>query len=131
MARPKMIDMLSLAELQSMIADRKNRVASLNKERAKLLKKLEAVEKEIEQSGGAVGKGRSGGTRPRNEKPLGDAIEDVLKNGKQLGVPEISDQVQSNGYRSSSPKFNAIVNQTLIKDKRFYSVSRGVYAMKK
>jgi hypothetical protein len=132
MARPRKIDTLSLSELQNLISERKSRVATLRKERAKLLKRLSIVESEIEHAGGEVTGRRGGGVRPRNDKPLGDAIEDVLKGGKPMRVPEIAAAVQSNGYKSSSPKFTAIVNQTLIKEKkRFYAVERGLYAMKK
>ena len=35
------------------------------------------------------------------------------------------------GYRSNSANFRSIVNQTLIKDKRFGSAGRGVYQLKK
>jgi len=63
--------------------------------------------------------------------PLGDAIEAVLKSGKAMRVPDIAEAVQANGYKSSSPKFTAIVNQALIKDKRFHATERGIYAAKK
>jgi len=61
-------------------------------------------------------------------------MEDVLKSaGKPLPVSEILQRVQSSGYRSSSPNFRAIVNQTLIKErKRFQPTgTRGVYQLKK
>ena len=49
-----------------------------------------------------------------------------------MSVPDIVEGVQAAGYKSSSPNFRGIVNQTLIKErKKFQSVSRGVYAMKK
>lgn len=132
MARPRKIDTLSLTELQSLISERKSRVAGLRRERAKLLKRLSDVEQEIERAGGELSGRRGGGVRPRNDKPLSDAIEDALKGGKPMRVPEIAAAVQAAGYKSSSPKFTAIVNQTLIKEKkRFYAVERGLYALKK
>jgi len=39
--------------------------------------------------------------------------------------------VLAGGYRSTSPQFKAIVNQTLIKEKRFVSAARGIYRLKK
>jgi hypothetical protein len=41
--------------------------------------------------------------------------------------------VQAGGYRSSSDHFRAIVNQTLIKERKRFSPSgeRGVYQLKK
>lgn len=132
MARPKQTDMLSIAELKKLISERKGRVADLKKHRNKLLKQLMKVEKQIERAGGDVAGGRrTGGIRPRNAMPLADAIEAVLKGGKPMRVGDISKGVQDNGYKSSSPKFNAIVNQTLIKDKRFHAVERGLYGLKK
>jgi len=131
MARPKQTDMLSIAELKKMISERKGRVSDLKKQRNKVLKQLAKVEKQIERAGGDAGGRRSGGVRPRNTMPLGDAIEAVLKGGKPMRVGEITSAVESNGYKSSSPKFTAIVNQTLIKDKRFHAVERGLYAAKK
>lgn len=131
MARPKKLDALSLSELQSLISERKSRVSELRREQKKLLKKLDVIEKEIERAGGEAGSGRSrGGTRPRNAMSLADTIDSVLKSGKPMGVPDIADAVLATGYKSSSPKFTAIVNQTLIKDKRFSAVERGVYVKK-
>jgi hypothetical protein len=128
MARPSLISALSIGDLKSLIAEKKSRVTGLKKERAKLLKRLAQLDKEI---GGSSTAGRRG-TRPKNTMPLPDAIEAVLKSGKPLGVPAIAAAVQENGYKSSSPKFTAIVNQALIKDKkRFVKVERGVYSLKK
>ena len=129
MARPKTLDSLSLADLQRLISERKKGHADLRKQRTKLLKQLSKVDKMLGQHGDSRRGGS--GTRPRNDKPLGDAIEDALKGGKPMKVPDIADAVQSAGYKSSSPKFTAIVNQTLIKDKRFYATERGIYALKK
>ena len=50
--------------------------------------------------------------------------------GKTMGVTELSEAVQKAGYRTTSPNFRTIVNQTLIKDKRFKRVERGLYTVK-
>jgi hypothetical protein len=55
----------------------------------------------------------------------------VLKGGKPMKVGDITDAAQKAGYRSNSANFRSIVNQTLIKDKRFSSAGRGVYQLKK
>lgn len=128
MARPKFIEMLSVAELKKIIADRKSRVSELKKQRNKLVKQLRKLDAEIEKAGGSAG--RRGGIRPRNEMSLADAIAEALKSGKPMRVGDIADAVTKAGYKSSSPKFNAIVNQTLIKDKRFEATERGVYKLK-
>jgi hypothetical protein len=50
--------------------------------------------------------------------------------GKPMSVSEIMEAASASGYRSGSANFRGIVNQTLIKDKRFAQVSRGVYQLK-
>ena len=40
-------------------------------------------------------------------------------------------KVQAAGYRSGSANFRGIINQTLIKDKRFGKAERGMYQLKK
>ena len=50
-----------------------------------------------------------------------------IRPGKPIRVGEILDGVLESGYRSTSPNFRAIVNQTLIKAKQFVATSRGVY----
>jgi hypothetical protein len=47
-----------------------------------------------------------------------------------MKVGEIMDAVLATGYRSGSANFRGIINQTLIKDKRFGQVERGVYELK-
>jgi hypothetical protein len=131
MARPKKIDTLSVAELKALISDKRGRLAQLRKERNKLIKKLAVVERQMERAGGEVTGKRVGGIRPRNDKSLVSVIEEVLAKGKQMRVPDIAKAVLDTGYKTSSPKFSAIVNQALIKDKRFHAVDRGIYATKK
>ena len=47
-----------------------------------------------------------------------------------MPVGDIMDKVLATGYKSKSANFRGIVNQTLIKDKRFAQVERGVYELK-
>ena len=72
------------------------------------------------------------GGRVRNERSLVECLESVLKDsGKAMQVGDITDKVKACGYRTKSANFRGIVNQTLIKDKRFVSSSRGMYQLKK
>lgn len=127
MARPSALDSLSVADLKRLIHEKKKGHSDLRKQRTKLLKQLAKIDKQLGGEGGR----RGAGSRPRNSMPLADAIAEVLKGGKPMKVPEIAAAVMDAGYKSSSPKFTAIVNQTLIKDKRFHATERGVYAAKK
>ena len=130
MARPKKTDAFSIAQLQAMIADRKSKIGGLKKQRGALQKQLAKVEKALALVTGQAG-AKAGG-RGANSKPLPDVIEDVLKaNGKPMKVGDITAAVEKSGYISGSANFRGIVNQALIKDKRFHAPERGFYALKK
>jgi hypothetical protein len=47
-----------------------------------------------------------------------------------MNVGDIAERAKASGYKSNSANFRGIVNQTLIKDKRFVSASRGMYKVK-
>jgi hypothetical protein len=99
----------------------------LEKQHAKLVKKLQKLEQQMESMGGMSRGGR--GRRARNKLSLVEVLAQVLK-GKTLGVPEAADAVMATGYTSNAANFRLIVNQTLIKSDRFKKVSRGQYTAK-
>ncbi len=124
-------DGLSIDQLEQMLNARRSQIQKLERQRSKIARKLDAIEDRIRQLGGMGRGGRSTG-RARNEQSLIEVIEFVLKGAaKPLKVGDIVEAVKSRGYRSRSANFRGIVNQTLIKDKRFASASRGVYQLKK
>jgi hypothetical protein len=141
MARPSALDNMNIGQLQQLLLTRKNEVAKLHKQRADLAKKLAKIDQKLSRIDGSVGgRGRGAGLvlaggrkRAKNPKSLADMIHDVLsKNGKSAGVGDIMEAVQDAGYHTTSPSFRGIVNQTLIKDKRFTSSGeRGMYQLKK
>jgi hypothetical protein len=134
MARRSNGSNMSIAQLEQMLAGRKAELNQKQKEHNRLSARLQQLEGEIRQLGGSAGRrgGRGGGTRARNENSLLETLESVLKsNGKPMKVGDIADAAQKSGYRSNSANFRSIVNQTLIKDKRFTAASRGVYQLKK
>lgn len=68
--------------------------------------------------------------RPINESNLIDALRSTLS-GKTMGVTELALAVQKEGYKTTSPNFRTIVNQTLINNKdKFKRVARGKYTAK-
>lgn len=82
----------------------------------------------------ATGKGptkpRGSRKRHRNDTNLVGALQKVL-NGKTLGVTEAANAVQKAGYKTTSPNFRTIVNQTLIKHPDAFSKKgRGLYTAK-
>jgi DNA-binding ferritin-like protein len=98
------------------------------RQRAAIERKLDSLSERIRLMGGPAA---GGAKRARNEISLIEAIERVLSQAKKpLSVGEIYKNVLAIGYRSNSPKFRAIVNQTLIKERRFSQIERGVYALK-
>jgi hypothetical protein len=75
---------------------------------------------------------KPGGTRKRhrNDANLVESLQQVLR-GKTMGVTEAADAVQQAGYKTTSPNFRTIVNQTLIKNPDVFSKQgRGLYTAK-
>lgn len=124
---------LTISQLESLLNGRRSELAKLTKARSKLARKLSQLDNRIASLGGARGRnGGGGGARVRNEKSLNDMIASVLgKTSKAMAVGDIESAVRAGGYRSNSANFRGIVNQSLIKDKRFSSAGRGLYQLKK
>ena len=137
MARPRSNGALTIAQLERLLENRRREATELERERAKLLQRLDALDRRLGSLAGSGGRSRNGssggrGGRARNPKSLVASMEAVLSRaGKPMSVGDIVDAVQSGGYRSNSANFRGIVNQTLIKEKRFASAGRGIYQLKK
>ena len=132
----------TISQLEQMLNKCKSERQKLERERTKAVRRLQQLDSRIAALGGnGSGRGRGGsgggartgaGSRVRNDKSLIQMIEGVLgKSSKPMKVGDIAQAVQSGGYRTHSANFRGIVNQTLIKDKRFTSAGRGIYQMKK
>jgi hypothetical protein len=122
---------VSLADLERMIRNRQRELKKLLKQRARLQAKLDRIDDQIVSVGGNGrahrGRGRTGG-RARNAITLPDAIAQTLSRVKApTSVSNIIDGVLKAGYQSRSANFRSVVNQALIKDKRFVAASRGMY----
>lgn len=115
------IEKVSTSELQREMVRRRRGVEALVRRRERLVRDLRDVEARIREAGVAVG-----GRRPSNKTNLADALAALLARST-MSVTEMADAVQRAGYRTTSPNFRTIVNQTLLKDKRFRRVSRGRY----
>lgn len=124
----------NIAEIERYLEDRKSELNRLLRQRSGLQKKLDGLDRQIariEGGGGAGRRGGGGGGRARNEHSLADVIESVLRGaGQPVSIGDIIEGVERSGYRSGSANFRSVVNQALIKDKRFVSASRGVYTVK-
>ena len=131
--RPKA---LSIPELERLLEERRSSVAKLQKKRDELQAKVDDLDRQITAAGGS-GEGRVGtagtrtaGGRARNAVSLGGAIAAVMGGKGPMTVGDILAAVTASGYRSTSANFRGIVNQALIKDKRFQQSGRGSYVMK-
>jgi hypothetical protein len=121
---------LSLAQLQALMHARRRQIERLQKGRSRLEAQIKAIDEKIAALGGPGVGGKQ--RRARNAVSLIQAIADVLnKAGEPMNVGVITEKVLAGGYRSTSPNFRAIVNQTLIKEPQFVSTARGMYRLKK
>ena len=128
----------SIADLERALQRRRAEYTKLLKERVGLERRLGVIDAKLR----ALGGGRGGGVmntayttasgRARNSQSLVATLTDVMtKANKPLNVGEIVEKVQASGYRSNSINFRALVNQTLIKErKRFSNAGRGLYRIK-
>jgi septal ring factor EnvC (AmiA/AmiB activator) len=123
------LDQISTARLEEILANRRSKIGKLERQRNSLRRRLDALDARIALLGGQNGRARGG--RVRNARSLPETIFSVLsRHGGPMKVAEIVKGVYATGYKSNSAAFRGIVNQALIKDKRFKSVSRGIYAVK-
>jgi len=134
MARTASLGRLSVSDLQAEISRRQRTVSKLVKARNRLLTKLTKLERQIADAGGDVGARRggmiSGRRRAKNEHSLSEALHNLLK-GKTMSVTDAAQKVQDAGYKTTSPSFRTIVNQTLINHgSLFKRVGRGQYTSK-
>ncbi len=68
--------------------------------------------------------------RAKNKISLADALVAFLAGKLKVGVAEAMQGVLEAGYKTKSKIFRTMVNQTLLKDKRFKKVGRGEFALK-
>ena len=135
MARPRNGAELTVAQLEKLLANRKTELDILTRDRAKIQKRVDAIDEKIARLGGGGGSTGGGGTgsRAKNTMSLVEAMAEVLtKDGGAMAVGDIVSAVEATGYKSTSDNFRGIVNQTLIKErKRFINTARGIYQIKK
>ncbi len=131
MSRPRNGSNLSIAQLEKILEERRKELNQLTAERSQLHKRLEELEEQIRQLGGD-GVSVEAPARAHNEKTLIETLQAILQEANQpMKVSAIVEKVKTTGYKSTSANFRGIVNQTLIKDKRFTPTARGFYTLKK
>ncbi|TVQ52286.1 MAG: hypothetical protein EA377_10600 [Phycisphaerales bacterium] len=139
---------LSTSELQAELERREAQRGELERERDALLAQVASIEDELNTLGGtprrrgpgrprkvgtaprAVSRGRRRGRRARNSMNLVEALKKTLA-GRTMSVTDVTEQVQKEGYQTTSANFRTIVNQALLSNPGdFKKVSRGQYTAK-
>ncbi len=112
----------SVAQLERMLTERKNRLDGLRRKQERLRTELDKVEDEI-----AVLEGRRASSRfPRqpinrakNDKPLHQhVVEALTKNKKGLTLSGLAEKVLEAGYKTTSTNFNNVLYQCLYNSDR-------------
>ena len=124
-----------MTQIERLLARLQQQVATFQRDRAQIQRRLDAVDMKMRMlGGGASTRAGSGPTiRARNEKSLVASITEVLSQAKKpLSIGEILEGVHDSGYRSNSANFRAGISLALIKErKHFARAGRGMYAVKK
>lgn len=135
MSRPRLGSNLSITELETILEDRRKELHNLHKERAQIQKRLEEIDEQIRELEGGPEEGQAAAApvgRTHNDKSLIEMMEEVLTAAAApMRVSEVTQKVIAAGYKTTSTNFRGIVNQALIKDKRFVCTARGWYNLKK
>jgi hypothetical protein len=108
----------------------------LNLERAVLVEVRVAARSSGDPS--RVARTPSRGNKHRADGCGGGAIDEMnlvaalakVLDGKTMSVTDVSEAVQKAGYKTTSPSFRTIVNQTLINSGKFKRIERGQYTAK-
>jgi hypothetical protein len=122
---------VSLAALQQEIQRRQKLLPTLIAQR-------DALNQEIAELQGLAGSQakpqamptKGGSRQAKNKMSLADALAQFMKGKAKVSVGEAMEGVLAAGYKSKAKAFRAIVNKTLLEDKRFKSVGRGEFVLK-
>ena len=142
MGRPRNGSELTISQLESLLQSRRSQADLLTVERCKLLKELAIVDGKLRKLGADPEPADNGDRgsdsltptgRVRNPQSLVATMREVLtRAGEPMKVIDIVQAVLDAGYRSNSTTFRAIVNQTLIRErKNFLQTARATYDVKK
>ena len=126
---PRGLAGLSITELHKEIRRRQRAVGTLQRKRAKLMKKVAALDAQIAANGGVARGGRGGGGGGggrRGDGSLAASLHKLLS-GKTMSVTDAAEAVKKAGYMTSSPNFRTMVNAQLLNKKMFKRVERGQY----
>ena len=125
------------------IADLRQEIEHRQKRLPKLIAQRDALNREItELQGIATPEARKAAKpeaatrkirrrrRAKNKVGLTDALAGFMKGKAKVMIGEAMEGVLAAGYKSNARDFRSVVNNTLLKDKRFKKVGRGEFTLK-
>jgi len=119
------------------ITDLRQEIERRQKLLPKLIAQRDALSREITELQGLAapearkaGKKARGRRRPDNKIGLANLLAQVMKGKAKVTIGEAMEGVLSAGYKTTSSHFRQVVNKTLLTDKRFKNVARGVFTLK-
>ena len=101
---------------------------ALNREIAELQGMAEPDTRKAAKPQAATKKARR--ARAKNKLSLADALSQVMKGKAKVTVGQAMEGVLAAGYKTKAKAFRGLVNQTLLKDKRFKNVGRGEFCLR-
>ena len=132
----KSLSKMSIAELKSEIERRQKLLPKLIAQRDALSREITELQSLAMPEARKAAKPEAAPKKTRRRKQakntvgLADALALFMKGKKKVAIGEAMEGVLSAGYKSTSKAFRTIVNKTLLTDKRFKSVARGVFTLK-
>jgi len=139
MARRKGSD-LSVAQLETLLAEKKDRLETLGRKKASLADQLSSLDKELESLQGSSSapaprrpkKSGRRGKRAKNSQSLGAVVNGILtETPKGLSLEDLVANVISSGYKTKAKSFSNVVYQCVYNAKAIYrDKNSGTYRLK-
>lgn len=129
----KLANDMSVAQLEKLLHARKSQLDSLTKQRERLQRELDRVERKISSIEGTNGVvRRRPSRRPRNEKSLHALVNELLgKNRKGYSLADLAEKVLESGYKTNSTNFKNVLYQCLYNaDEIEHDPTSGNYRLK-
>tara|TARA_B100000029_G_scaffold170643_3_gene166913 strand:- start:92 stop:505 length:414 start_codon:yes stop_codon:yes gene_type:complete len=128
---------LSVAQLETLLAQQKGRVSALSSKRDRLQKELASIDVELKTLQGATTsdarRGRRRGKRPKNTQSLTAVVAGILgDNTKGLGLDDLVTKVVESGYKTKAKNFKNVVYQCVYNSPAVYRDKQsGTFRLKK
>jgi chorismate mutase len=130
-------------KIHRLIADLRQEIERRQKQLPKLIAQRDALSREITELQSLAAPEARRAAKPeaapkktrrrpqaRNKVSLADALAGFLKGKAKVTISEASEGVMAGGYKSNARDFRGVVNNMLLKDKRFKKVGRGEFTLK-